>query len=98
MAQVMDTYGYTPAEVAALTPAQLERLCFHPRDEHGGLRRPGVPRKRGRAAPMPPVAPPADRAEALARLAAYCRAAGRSEAEVKAALEAQRARWSKSDG
>jgi len=97
VAQVMDCYHYTPAEVAALTPLQVNRLCFHPRDKDGGLRRPGPPApSRGG---MPHVPDPASVGEALARLEKYHREVNwLPDDEKRRAADRLRARWGKEGG
>jgi len=96
-AQVMDALHYTPAEVAALTPGQVARLCFHARDRDGSLRRPGPPRPKRGAMPHVPDATTLD--EALARLERYHKEVNWLPAEEKRrAADRLRARWGKKGG
>jgi hypothetical protein len=97
VAQLIDTFHYTPGEVAQMTWAQIDALCFHPRNKDGSLRRPGPPAQhpgppeaRGG---MPYVPPPAGPEEALARLAAYCKELGMGPGEVEAAVLKHRKKW-----
>jgi len=97
VAQVMDCHHYTPAEVFALTPLQLGRLCFHPRDRDGSLRRPGPPRPARGAMPYVPDAATLD--EALARLEKYHREVNwLPDDEKRRAADRLRARWGAKGG
>jgi hypothetical protein len=93
MAQIIDALHYSPQEVAAMTHAQIDRLCFHPRNKDGSIRLPSPPAvKRGG---MPHVPDAGTLEEALARLEAYYREMRMDEASLAAAREKLRATWGK---
>ena len=98
-AQVMEGLQITPAEVASMTPAQIQRLCFHRRNKDGTLRAPAGAAMRPKGGAMPHVPDATTLDEALARLEKYhAEAAWVPDDEKRRAAERLRARWGKKGG
>jgi len=91
----MDGYHYSPQTIASLTPAQIRKLCLHPRNKDGTIRLPYQPKDPSR---MPYVAPPEDLDEALGRLESYYKAMRLPESQLQAAKTKLRENWGKPRG
>src|SRR5262245_58133171 len=96
VARIIDVLHLAPAQIAALTPLQIRKLCFHPRNKDGSIKVPGEAPRKERPT-MPDVPPPRSLEEALARLEKYYRVLDEPEEKVEAAKAKLKAAWEKSE-